>query len=49
VGGELHSSAALPPGKNPVPIEEEVGWNPDTAEEEICLILRRVNLKNAVS
>ena len=28
VGGELHAPAALPPGKDPVPIVREAGWAP---------------------
>jgi hypothetical protein len=26
IGGLRHATAALPPGKNPVPIAKEVGW-----------------------
>ena len=26
VGGQHHASAALPPGKDPVPIVQEAGW-----------------------
>ena len=26
VGGRLHAPAALPPGKDPVPIVQEAGW-----------------------
>jgi hypothetical protein len=28
VGGQRHAPAALPPGKDPVPIVEEAGWAP---------------------
>ena len=28
VGGQHHASAALPPGKDPVPIVQETGWAP---------------------
>jgi len=28
VGGQRHAPAALPPGKNPVPIVQEAGWAP---------------------
>jgi len=28
VGGQRHAPAALPPGKDPVPIVQEVGWAP---------------------
>ena len=28
VGGQQHSPAALPPGKDPVPIVQEAGWAP---------------------
>ena len=28
VGGQRHAPAALPPGKDPVPIEWEAGWAP---------------------
>ena len=28
VGGQHHSPAALPPGKDPVPIVQEAGWAP---------------------
>jgi hypothetical protein len=28
VGGKRHSPAALPPGKDPVPIVQEAGWAP---------------------
>jgi hypothetical protein len=28
VGGQRHTSAALPPAKNPVPIVKEAGWAP---------------------
>jgi hypothetical protein len=28
VGGQRHAPAALPPGKDTVPIEEEAGWAP---------------------
>jgi hypothetical protein len=29
VSGQRHASAALPPGKDPVPIVEEAGWAPE--------------------
>ena len=28
VGGQRHTPAALPPGKDPVPTVQEVGWAP---------------------
>jgi len=28
MGGRLHASATLPPGKDPVPIVQEAGWAP---------------------
>ena len=28
VGGQHHAPAALPPGKDPVPIVQEAGWAP---------------------
>ena len=28
VGGQHHAQAALPPGKDPVPIVQEAGWAP---------------------
>jgi len=28
VGGQRHAPAALPPGKDPVPVVQEVGWAP---------------------
>ena len=28
VGGQRHTPAALPPGKDPVPIVQEAGWAP---------------------
>jgi len=28
VGGQRHAPAALPPGKDPVPIVQEAGWAP---------------------
>jgi len=28
VGGQCHAPAALPPGKDPVPIVQEAGWAP---------------------
>ena len=28
VGGQRHAPAALPPGKDPVPTVQEVGWAP---------------------
>jgi hypothetical protein len=28
VGGQHHAPAALPPGKDPVPIEQEAWWAP---------------------
>ena len=28
VGGQRHAPAALPPGNDPVPIAQEVGWAP---------------------
>ena len=28
VGGQRHALAALPPGKDPVPIVQEAGWAP---------------------
>ena len=31
VGGRLHAPAALPPGKDPVPIVQEAGWAPGPA------------------
>jgi len=31
VGGQRHAEAALPPGKDPVPIVDKVGWAPGPA------------------
>jgi hypothetical protein len=31
VGGQCHAPAALPPGKDPVPIVLEAGWAPGLA------------------
>ena len=28
VGGQRHAPAALPPGRDPVPIVQETGWSP---------------------
>ena len=28
VGGQRHAPAAIPPGKDPVPIVQEAGWAP---------------------
>ena len=28
VGDQRHAPAALPPGKEPVPVVQEAGWNP---------------------
>ena len=39
MGGQRHAPAALPPGKNPVPIVEEAGWVPGpvwTSEENLA-------------
>jgi hypothetical protein len=30
VNGKLHAPADLPQGRNPVPIEKEAGWVPET-------------------
>jgi len=29
LGGERHAPAALPPGKDPVPVVQEAGWAPE--------------------
>jgi hypothetical protein len=31
VGGQLHAPAALPPGKDLVPVVQEAGWSPEPA------------------
>jgi hypothetical protein len=36
VSGQLHALAAVPPGKNPVPIEEEGGLWPPKARSSAC-------------